>query len=227
MKDEDKKGNSQTPPPKVDHAFRSLVNQYVESEMPFDQLSKVKQDRLLRAINKDLKRRGFKEKVTRKDMLVRVYWDDLTKVGAEIALSVDVSLKRVAVLMDHKFMPKEVKDSEEYKDFAKEIGEVANELAEHFALTQAMHKDKDGEYLTGEVKGAEEEEVYLNVFEEYTVIGNTLTSWLSENQDKLNRWVISLTSLIKNKIDEVVPPPPVEPLVITDKDIKGLQDESE
>ena len=186
-------------PQKDDATLRELADKYTESETPFSELSRVKQDIYLRKANKLLRRQGIKEPITRATMAKSTRWEGIKGVRKDILATVSMSVLRVARLMDMKEVPTEIRESEEFISYEKKIVEFTEKLSGMIAHATGLHVDSHGAYLTGEVSTRDTDR-YLEAYEAYTEIGSALTDFMMDNEELVGSWVTGVAGVVKTEL---------------------------
>jgi hypothetical protein len=152
--------------PMNDQDFTRNINTVAEEDIPFKDLSPLKQKRLLTKANKQLKKAGLPP-LTRKDMEEQDKWSILTDLYKEIGNNIARSLLTLRGVIESEYLPDEIRDSKDMGKLRRRVAAIQLLLVSELQSTYDKHKDKTG------VIRLKDTALALEIHQKYVLIQNS------------------------------------------------------
>ena len=162
-----------------------------ESKLEYNDLSKLKQKRLLKKVNKALKRNGSKL-LTHEDMMKQLDWGQLEGVYNDIVMTVVTTLRTHAKVLDSEFISDKVRESDTFKELQRIFLELGAETQLKLMTIRSKHWSEAEGFRQGNASG-EEGDLFVQITAEYIDLRTELLRILGNLAEPLE----SLLSLIK------------------------------
>lgn len=169
-----------------------IDNLIVQSKLTYADLSKLKQRRILKRVNKALKRSDARL-MTHADMLKQLEWEGLEGVYGDITTSILTTLNGLGKVLENDLIPKKVVDSDMWNALYAKYHDMGSTMQAEVLEIKAKHYNDEDGFKKGIVVDTDEQDIFVECTAAYIDVRTRLISDMGSLEDPLN----ALLSIIK------------------------------